>query len=149
MTGLVIAFVAITIRFWPDGSPAGANPSLALGARATVPPPVLSTLRRACFDCHSNETRWPWYAYVPPASWLVGYDVRDGRAHLNFSRWAEYNPFDRADLLDEACELVTRDEMPLWQYRLLHREARLTEAEKTALCDWTGTEAARLEQGGQ
>jgi hypothetical protein len=146
---LLIPAAGITVWLWPDVRPAAADPSLALEARAAVPPPVLSMLRRACFDCHSNGTRWPWYAYVPPASWLVGHDVREGRGHLNFSRWGEYSPFDRADLLDEACELVTREEMPLWQYRLLHDEARLTAGEREALCAWTETEAVRLEQGGQ
>ncbi len=148
IAGVLIPVVGISIWLRPDTRPP-ADPSLALEARATVPPPVLDVLGRACFDCHSNRTRWPWYAWVPPASWLVVYDVNEGRGQLNFSRWGEYNPFDRADLLDEACELVSDDEMPLWQYRLLHDEARLTSEEKAALCDWAEGEAARLEQGGQ
>jgi hypothetical protein len=145
---LTAIFLGISIWLWPDVNPSAADPSLALDARATVPAPVAATLRRACYDCHSNETRWPWYAFVPPASWLVTHDVREGRGHLNFSRWGEYNALDRADLLDEACELVTEEEMPLPQYLLLHGDARLSESERTALCDWTTAEAARLEQGG-
>ncbi len=148
LAGLLILVVGISAWLRPDLTPRPADPALALDARARVPPPVLSLLRRACFDCHSNETRWPWYAFVPPASWLVAHDVKEGRGQLNLSRWGEYNPFDRADLLDEMCELVSAGEMPLWQYRLLHDEARLTDAERTALCEWTAAEATRLEQGG-
>ena len=98
----------------------------------------------ACMDCHSNETRWPWYSSFPVASWLIERDVTEGRGQLNFSRWTQYNNFDRADLLDKACELATKREMPLWQYRLAHREARLNEPEIAALCAWTQREAKRL-----
>jgi hypothetical protein len=146
--GLLILVVGITVWLRPEIAPPAADRSLALAARAPVPPPVLSVLRRACFDCHSNETHWPWYAFVPPASWLVAHDVKEGRAQLNFSRWGEYHPLDRADMLDEMCDLASTKQMPLWQYRLLHDEARLTDAEQTALCAWTAAEAVRLEQGG-
>ena len=148
LAALLIPFVGITVWFRPDVTVPAADPSLALDARARVPAPVLSLLRRACFDCHSNETRWPWYAFVPPASWLVAHDVREGRGQMNFSRWGEYNPFDRADMLDEVCDLVSTKEMPLWQYRLVHEEARLTDAEQAAICEWSKAEATRLEQGG-
>jgi hypothetical protein len=108
----------------------------------------MSTLRRACFDCHSNETRWPWYASLPIASWLLARDVKAGRGQLNFSRWTEYNPFDRAGMLDKACELATSRTMPLPPYLLLHREARLSDTDIAALCAWTRIEATRLVEGG-
>jgi hypothetical protein len=74
--------------------------SAASSMRILAPAPVMSTLRRACFDCHSNETRWPWYSTLPIASWLVEGDVKEGRGQINFSRWGQYNPFDRADMVD-------------------------------------------------
>lgn len=117
-------------------------------ATTPVPAPVMSTLRRACFDCHSDETRWPWYSAIPVASWLVEHDVSEGRDRLNFSRWTKYSRFERADLLDGACEKATTREMPLWQYRFLHPEARLTAADVTALCTWSRQEAARLVEAG-
>src|SRR6478752_3717270 len=61
-------------------------------AEAQLPAPVRDVVRRSCYSCHSNETEWPWYAYVAPASWLVGHDVNDGRRHLNFSEWGAYKP---------------------------------------------------------
>jgi hypothetical protein len=124
------------------------DPTLGLEAHATVPATVMQLLRRGCFDCHSEETRWPWYARTFPASWLMSHDVSEGRGQMNFSRWGDYNAYDRADMLDEACEQVKSGEMPLWQYRLLHPEAKLSDADVTALCAWTGAEAERLVREG-
>jgi len=129
----------------PDAVP---NPAEGLSARAVVPAPVMSTLRRACFDCHSNETRWPWYSKLPVASWLLEQDVKAARGQLNFSRWAQYNPFDRADLLDKVCGLATRRKMPLPRYLMLHDDARLSQMDIDQLCAWTEHEATRLVQGG-
>jgi len=80
--------------------------------------------RRACFDCHSNETRWPWYSHVAPTSWLVQRDVDEGREKLNFSEWQR-----EQEEADEAAEVVTEGEMPPWFYLPLHSDARLTPAE--------------------
>lgn len=84
--------------------------------------------RRACYDCHSNETVWPWYARVAPASWLVARDVREGRQHLNFSTWDQPNE-DPEKILD----MVRDGDMPLKKYTLLHPEARLNDQERAAL----------------
>lgn len=121
-----------------------ADPSLGLSAHAVVPAAVMSTLRGACFDCHSDEPRRPWYSVLPVAAWFIERDISEGRGQINFSRWAQYNRFDRADLLDKVCDKAKTREMPLWQYRLLHRSARLSDAHIAALCAWTQTEAARL-----
>jgi hypothetical protein len=85
---------------------------------------------RACFDCHSNETRWPWYAQVAPISWSVQDHVDEGRRELNFSEWNR--PQREAD---EAAETVAEGEMPPASYKLAHLEARLTEAERRALVE--------------
>src|SRR5262245_55946039 len=124
------------------------EPSGTLNIGTFAPAPVMSVLRRACFDCHSNETRWPWYAHLPIASHLIERDVQDGRGQLNWSHWAEYNPFDRAGILDKVCELSSMKRMPPWQYRMLHSDARLSRTDIQALCEWTNLEATRLTQGG-
>jgi len=85
---------------------------------------------RACFDCHSNESTWPWYSHVAPASWLVQNHVDEGRRALNFSDWSRN--YREAD---EAGEVVLAGEMPPRSYTLLHPEARLTSAEKHALAE--------------
>ena len=147
--GLALLMIAIVVRAQLRQPDASADPALALSARTVVPDPVVSTLRRACFDCHSNETRWPWYSRLPIASWLIERDVTAGRGQLNFSRWGQYNKFVRAELLDKVCERVTAGEMPLRPYLMLHSEARLSKADVTGLCEWAGKEATRLLEGGQ
>jgi mono/diheme cytochrome c family protein len=84
--------------------------------------------KRACFDCHSNETVWPWYAKVAPISWLVVYDVREGRAEFNFSDWYPGDVTGR--MVDKE---IRSGKMPLPRYLLFHPEARLTDAEKDQL----------------
>jgi mono/diheme cytochrome c family protein len=83
---------------------------------------------RACFDCHSNETRWPWYSNIAPVSWLLQHHVDEGREHLNFHEWDK--PQKHAH---EAAHEVEEGEMPMWSYLLLHGEAELPDEEKQAL----------------
>lgn len=107
--------------------------------RAHANPPVISEPAwdsaatralavRACFDCHSNETQWPWYSHVAPVSWLVQRDVEVGRRVLNFSEWNR--PSEEAG---ESAETVVKGEMPPWFYVLPHPEASLSASEKRAL----------------
>ena len=148
LIGLLISLIASAARSSSRPRELPADPAAGLVANAPVPAAVMSILRRGCFDCHSNETRWPWYSAFPVVSWLVGHDVTEGRGQMNFSRWSQYNRFERADLLDKACEKATKRDMPLWQYRLLHRESRLGEADIAALCAWARAEATRLVGAG-
>jgi len=83
---------------------------------------------RACFDCHSNETKWPWYSYIPPVSGAIAHEVTEGRAALNFSEWPSGET-------DELIEVILEGQMPPNQYLLLHPEARLTDAETKTLID--------------
>jgi len=144
LTGLLILVIELAARSRSIPQPVPSDPAAAIDATTNLPTSVVSTLHRACFDCHSNDTRWPWYASLPVAAWLVGRDVHNGRGQLNFSQWTEYNKFDRADLLDKACELAAKRVMPLWQYRVVHPEARLDAADIAALCSWSRRESARL-----
>lgn len=114
-----------------------------LEARAPIPPPVKAVLDRACLDCHSNRTRWPWYSGVAPVSWLVIHDTNEGRSELNLSEWPK-DPLREAKKLRELCDEVTSGDMPLWQYVLIHRDAALTQAERESLCQWAKGTAVRL-----
>jgi len=142
---LVMVAVASAARSRPNLPVAGADPSASLNLH--VPTPVMSTLRRACVDCHSEETHWPWYATLPIASHLIERDVSEARGQLNLSRWTQYNPFDRAEMLDKMCQLASSGAMPPWQYRLMHPAARLSPTDLATLCAWTQDEATRLVQG--
>ena len=89
-----------------------------------------SIARESCYSCHSNETDWPFYAYVAPTSWLVRYDVQRGREELNFSEWDTYS-----DEADDAVEMVREGDMPLDRYTWIHRDAALSQAERDHLVD--------------
>lgn len=103
-------------------------------APVAAPPEVMALLRRACFDCHSNETVWAApQSFVAPASWMVRHHVSEARDELNFSAW------DRVDVKKVAKKLpreVGDGDMPPWSYRIAHPEARLTEAERATLSSW-------------
>ena len=142
--GLTTAALLAAQLVGPARPDARVDPLMRLEVQGPVPAHVATTLRRACYDCHSNETRWPWYSRVAPVSWLVIHDVTEGRGRVNFSEWGTYNAFDRADMLDEACELARKGEMPLRPYLFLHPDAKLTPTDVDALCNWTRAEAARL-----
>jgi hypothetical protein len=121
--------------------PARTNPptdaSRTLKARVSVPADVAQILDRACRDCHSNDTTWPWYSNVAPVSWVLIQHVKDGRRHLNFSDWARYTPRDARKLMTEVCKTVQEGEMPMGSYLWWHAEARLTSGDVQALCSWT------------
>lgn len=118
--------VLLAMQAVPYGRPFPNPPVVAEPAWDT--PQTRELTKRACFDCHSNETAWPAYATVAPISWLITHDVREGREVLNFSEWGR--PQKEAG---EAAEVVAEGEMPLLAYRLMHREARLTDAERQRL----------------
>ncbi len=104
--------------------------------RLAPPPEVQAVLQKACYDCHSHQTRWPWYAYVAPVSWLVAHDVEEAREHLNFSAWEQYPEKRQMHKLEEIWEEVEEGEMPLWFYVPLHSEAKLSDQDCQILRDW-------------
>lgn len=95
-------------------------------------PQTRELAQRACFDCHSNETVWPWYSNVAPISWLVQHDTEEGREHLNFSTW---NNGGQGREPEEAIEAIAEGEMPMPVYLITHSDARLTPTEKQALME--------------
>jgi cytochrome c551/c552 len=112
-----------------------------------VTPEARAVLVRACFDCHSNQTVWPWYSKVAPGSWLLAKDVREGRAELNYSSWSRYSAKKQRKLLRETLEEVKKGEMPLWIYLFGHPEARLSDADREALQRWVDERIAALDAG--
>ena len=105
-------------------------------AEVAASPEVKAILRRACYDCHSNETVWGWQTYVAPVSWLVAHDVSEGREELNVSRWGQMEPGKKARLAKKIQEEVGSQEMPPLLYRVAHPASRLTEAEREAIAAW-------------
>ncbi len=98
--------------------------------------PVVSMIKGACYDCHSNETKYPWYTEVMPFSkWIHGHIVH-GRENLNFSTWASYSQEDKNHILKECSEVLIETRMPMTTYLILHSEARISKEERKELADW-------------
>jgi len=131
-----IALVVIQV-YRPGRTNPAVDPKQEIHGVLSVDPQVASVLNRACNDCHSNRTVWPWYSNVAPASWLVTSDVRRGRAAMNLSEWGKYDTRARQEHLKAMCSEVAEAEMPAFQYTILHPEAKLNAAEKAAVCRWT------------
>ncbi len=132
---LLLLFIAIQV-VRPARTNPPVDPSKTLQTQVQVPPNVEAILTRACANCHSNNTRWPWYSSIAPVSWLVVDDVNEGRSHLNFSDWEQRHRHEGSPF-DEVCKQVRDGEMPPWYYRPLHPEARLAPADVETLCAWT------------
>lgn len=101
-----------------------------------APDGVRAVLTNSCYDCHSNKTVWPWYSYVAPVSWLVAHDVKEARAHFNFSNWDKYNDEKRTHIIEEIVEEVEAERMPLPIYLLMHKEAKPGPGDIQTLKDW-------------
>lgn len=128
---IILAVLFVAIQFIPvDRS----NPPVT--AELDAPSDITAVLRTSCYDCHSNETNWPWYAYVAPVSFLVAGDVNDGRKRLNFSEWDKYDIQKREKKLEEIVELAELGEMPLSIYTLVHPNAKLDPLRVKILKDW-------------
>ena len=134
---IALAGILVVIQFFrPDTSAPSVDPAQDIRRTLNPPADVLATLESACYDCHSYETRYPWYNHLAPVSWWLANHVREGREHLNFSTFAALPAEDRAHALEEIAETVEKGEMPLGSYTWTHADARLSDAQKAALVAW-------------
>jgi hypothetical protein len=140
--GFVLAGLQLT-------NPARTNPPVAPGrdllAAQAPPAEIAALLRAACYDCHSDETKWPWYSRVAPMSWLVVGHVNEGRERLNFSNWPHDDPQRAAKKWNRVSEEVDSGDMPLPSYAWIHAPARLRVEQRQFLVKWAGQEARRLQ----
>ncbi len=135
----VVVSLFLLIQFIrPDQKNPVVNATIDFQNVANSPAEVLLILRNACYDCHSFETKYPWYTQIAPVSWWLANHIREGREHLNFSEFGKLPPGDRAETLGEAAEAVQEGEMPLPSYTWLglHPEANLTAAQQRLLVEW-------------
>ncbi|MDR3672177.1 MAG: heme-binding domain-containing protein [Holophaga sp.] len=129
MLGLVL--VGVVIQFIPVSR---TNPPVE--GDIPTPPEVKAILRASCYDCHSNETVWPWYSRVAPVSWLVSSDASEGRGRFNFSTWNRYDPQRQAALRARIIREVRGGDMPPWYYTIKHTGAKLDAGQRALLEAW-------------
>jgi hypothetical protein len=108
-----------------------------ISTKYPVPDSVQSILKVACNDCHSNNTRYPWYAEIQPVGWWLSNHIKDGKRGLNFSEFTSYRIRKQFHRLDDINEMVKKNEMPIGSYTIIHKDAILTEQQKLILANWT------------
>ena len=140
VAGLLLAAVFVAIQFVPVER----TNHLGVGD-PDAPRDVRWILRRACYDCHSGETRWPIWAYVAPVSWQVVRDVERARRVLNFSDWAAYDSGRRAALRALIRPVTSGHRMPLWYYLTLHPDSRLNDSDLAALAAWSQSASTEVD----
>jgi hypothetical protein len=133
---LIAVFIIIQF-FHPKSNKAEGEQANYIGKTFAVPEDVKSILTKACNDCHSNNTRYPWYCYIQPVDWWTNKHVVDGKRHLNFDEFANKSPRYQYNKIKECKEQVEKNEMPLDSYLWIHKDAKLTDNEKTTLYAWT------------
>ncbi|MFQ5628716.1 MAG: heme-binding domain-containing protein [bacterium] len=138
-----VAILLVIIQFIPVDR---MNPPVVKQSELQVPGDVMDIFRKSCFDCHSNQTNWPFYSYVAPVSWLVAHDVEEGREKFNFSEWQKLTEAKKRKLQEEIAEEISEDEMPLWIYLIMHPQAELTEQQKQTVMNWSGKANVNLHE---
>ena len=134
---IVILVAFVIIQFFPiDKKNPPVNKGMDFLNIKTIEPSTAQLIRNSCYDCHSNETRYPWYASVAPSSWFIKNHIEEARKELNFSTFATYEPSRQIKKMEEAAEMIEKREMPLESYFIGHQDAKLTDAQRKVLVDF-------------
>lgn len=135
---LFLMMIAVVVLQFikPDITNPAEDQSKFITAKVRVPETVQRKLEAACFDCHSYKTKLPWYSKISPIVYLIKQDVEEGREHLNFSTWTDYDKSRMIDKLDGIETQVKDGEMPLAMYKPLHPEAKLSDEETKLIIEW-------------
>ncbi|MBN2237045.1 MAG: heme-binding domain-containing protein [Bacteroidales bacterium] len=146
LTGWTILVLLIVIQFAPlERENPVTDQNLDFLMATDMPADVQSVFKNSCYDCHSNETIWPWYSYVAPMSFVITHHVEEGRDQLNLSSWGEFDPDDQKGILKHMKKEIEKGEMPLAGYTALHGNAKMTEERKALVIQWIDKALLTLE----
>lgn len=134
--GLAVLILLILVQSIRPTKNTSNNKEKDISTMYTVPENVQQILTKACYDCHSNHTVYPWYASVQPLAWWINDHVKDGKKHLNFNEFANYSIARQYNKLEECIDEIREGEMPLKPYTVIHKNAKLTDADKEILFNW-------------
>lgn len=135
--GSLFALFIIIQFFQPKKNNKIQNPKNDIIFTVQIPELVKKKMVNACYDCHSEKTNYPFYNRIAPVSWLLAHDIKEGKAHMNFSEWANYDKKKQIKLLGDICDEITNGEMPLKAYVFMHSRAVINKGELKDICDWT------------
>lgn len=139
---LIVVLVAfIIIQFFPiDKKNPPVNTGMDFLNIKNTPENIAQVVKTSCYDCHSNETKYPWYSSIAPSSWFLKNHINEGRKHLNFSTFAMYEPKRQIHKMEECIEMIEKKEMPLESYYLGHQDAKLTDEQRQMLIKYFKTQ---------
>ncbi len=144
---LVLVILLVIIQFIPCKLPqTNHDTKNDIIANGLVNDETANTIKASCYDCHSNQTHYPWYSRVAPVSWLLTSDVKEGRGELNFSEWNSYDKRRKIRKLGDIKEQVEKGDMPIPIYTLIHRNTKLNETQKALIMKWSDELATKLLQ---
>lgn len=135
--GIIVLVLFVLIQFYRPQKNLGPMTQEHLFKQEKVPEHIQTILKNACMDCHSDHTNYLWYHEIAPASWLVRSDITEGKSHLNFSEWGKLDVFDKIGDLDDLSKAVKSGEMPIAMYKVMHKKARLSQAQRDTLVAWS------------
>jgi hypothetical protein len=143
---ITLAILLVIIQFiHPEKNKAPGRQANALATLITVPDNIKNIFAKACNDCHSNNTRYPWYSRIQPVDWWMNNHVRKGKREFNFDEYANRPLRYQYHKMEEIADEVEEGEMPLDSYTWMHRDARLTETEKKEVIDWANSVRKNME----
>jgi len=134
---LLLLLVFVVIQFFrPAKNRSEGISAHDITTKYAIPQDVQTTLKTSCYDCHSNNTSYPWYNNIQPVAWWMADHVNDGKKDLNFSEFTTYKIGKQYRKLEQINDLVKKDEMPIGSYTLIHRDAILNEQQKLSIANW-------------
>ncbi|MEO8109596.1 MAG: heme-binding domain-containing protein [Ginsengibacter sp.] len=145
ITLVVLLLLLILIQFKRPQKNLSNNVASDISTKYSIPPNVDSTLKVACYDCHSNNSAYPWYWNFQPVAWFMDDHIKEGKKHLNFSTFTNYTIFKQYGKLKQMNDEVKSGDMPLTSYTLIHTDARLTDQQKRELADWVVATRKQIE----
>jgi hypothetical protein len=135
--GLILAGIFIVLQFFqPELNRSGFGDNNIL-VKEKLPENIGNMLKHSCFDCHSNQTNYPWYDRIAPASWMVAHHIREGKKQLNLSDWGSKDVIDKITFLGKIGDEVKSGSMPIPSYVMIHRDAKLSKQQTEELVNWT------------
>jgi Haem-binding domain len=144
-TGLLIILILAQF-FQPSKNNGEAQSDTDIAHVVPVPDTVMALLKIACYDCHSDSTRYPWYNHITPVNWWLKNHIDEGKRHLNYSQYSTGSFKRKMRRLEETAEQVEKHEMPIGSYLWIHKGAKLTDAQRKLIIDWANTSRQQLMQ---
>lgn len=135
LLGLLIVFIAIQF-IQPAHNKSEQMLETDITKTINVPDKVLDVFKNSCYDCHSNNTRYPWYVYIQPMGWIMANHIKDGKKDLNFSEFGAYSKRKQANKLRAIAQSIKEGSMPISSYTIMHTDAKLSEENKKLITDW-------------